>query len=124
MEAKNLAQAEEYYKLIGGKNREEIKKYLHPDVEFLGPLATLKGKELVLEATNNFMNMFTSLTIRATFSAKEQAMIVYDIDIPQIANNFPGASLLTFRQGLIVKIQLFYDGSKFLEKREKIFSKT
>lgn len=49
-------------------------------------------------------------------------MIVYDSDIPGIAKNFPGASLLSFREGLIVKIELFYDGSRFLEKKKEIFS--
>lgn len=119
-----MARAEEYYKLIGDKNAEAIKKYLHSDVEFYGPLATLKGKEAVIQATSNFMNMFKSLTIRAKFGAADQAMIVYDVDIPGIAKDFPSASLLRFHEGLIVRIQLFYDGSRFLEKREEIFSKT
>lgn len=124
MKVTNEARAEEYYKLIAEKNVEEMKKYLHPDVEFYGPLASLKGKEVVIQATNNFMNMFKSLTIRAKFGTDEQAMIVYDVDIPGIAKEFPGASLLNFHEGLIVRIQLFYDGSRFLEKKEEIFSKT
>jgi hypothetical protein len=122
METNNVTLAEEYYKLVGEKNAEEIRKYLHPDVEFSGPLATLKGREAVVEATSNFMNMVASLTIRAKFGTEEQAMIVYDSEIPGIAKEFPGASLLNFRDGLIVKIQLFYDGSRFIEKKEEIFS--
>jgi len=50
-------------------------------------------------------------------------MIVYDVGIPGVAKEFPGASLLNFREGLIVRIQLFYDGSRFMEKRDEIFSK-
>lgn len=123
MEATHAARAEEYYKLIGEKNVEGIKRYLHPHVEFYGPLATLKGKEAVIQATRNFMNMFNSLTIRAKFGAADQAMIVYDVDVPGIAKDFPGASLLSFHEGLIVRIQLFYDGSRFLEKKEEVFSK-
>ena len=117
METNNAAMAEEYYTLVGQKNAEGIKKYLHPDVELYGPLATLKGKEAVIEATSNFMNAFKSLTIRAKFGAGDQAMIVYDVDIPGIAKDFPGASLLSFRDGLIVRIELFYDASRFLEKK-------
>jgi hypothetical protein len=115
-------QAEEYYTFVGEKNIEAVKKYLHSDVEFYGPLATLKGKEAVVEATCNFMKSFTRLTIRTKFGAQDQAMVVYDVDVPGIAKDFPGASLLTFREGLIVKIQLFYDGSRFLAKKEEIFS--
>ena len=44
-------------------------------------------------------------------------MIVYDVDIPGIAKSFPGASLLSFRDGLIVRIELFFDGSRFVEKK-------
>lgn len=116
------ALAQEYYTLVGKKNTEGISEYLHPEVELYSPLAALKGKEAVLQATSNFMKSFTSLTIRAQLSAGEQAMIVYDTDIPGIASNFPGASLLNFREGQIVRIQLFYDGSRFLEKKEEIFS--
>jgi hypothetical protein len=123
VEANTAARAEEYYKLVGEKNGEGIKKYLHPDVQFYGPLATLKGKDAVIGATSNFMKSFTSLTIRAKFGAKDQAMIVYDVDIPGIAKDFPGASLLTFCDGLIIRIQLFYDGSRFVEKGKEIFSK-
>ncbi len=119
---KNIPLAEEYYTLVGEKNIEGIKQYLHPDVEFCGPLATLKGQDTVIKATSNFMNMFQSLRIRAKFGSGDQAMIVYDIDIPGIANDFPGASLMSFRDGLIVKIELFYDGSRFAEKSKEVFS--
>lgn len=120
--AKNITHAEEYYTFAGEKNIVGMKKYLHPDVEFYGPLATLKGQEAVIMATSNFMKMFQSLRIRTTFGSGDQAMVVYDTDIPGISKDFPGASLLTFRDGLIIKIELFYDGSRFLEKSKEIFS--
>lgn len=116
MATTNLERAEEYYKWIGEKNKEDIKKYLDSDVEFYGPLSTLKGREVVLEATGNFMNTFKSLEIRTKFGAGDQAMIVYDVDIPDISKNFPGASLLTFRNSLIVKIELFFDASHFVKR--------
>jgi hypothetical protein len=105
--------AEEYYKLIGEKNVDGIKKYLAHDVEFYSPLATLKGREVVLEATSNFMNAIASLRIRAKFDSGDQAMIVYNVDFPGVASNFPGASLLSFRNNLIVRIELFHDASHF-----------
>lgn len=116
METNNMARAEAYYTLVGERNVEGIKKYLHSDVEFLSPLATSKGKEAVVKATTGFMNTFKSLSIRAKFGADDQAMIVYDVDIPGIAKDFPGASLLTFRDGLIVRIELFFDASQFRQK--------
>jgi hypothetical protein len=121
MEKENVIRAEEYYTLVAEKNVEAIKKYLDPNVEFKGPLAALNGREAVLKATSNFMNTFKSLKIRAKFGSGDQAMVVYDLDIPGIAKDFPGASLLSFRGGMIVKIELFYDGSRFLEKSKEIF---
>ena len=117
MENNNVARAEAYYTLVGQKDGEGIKKYLHPDVEFYGPLSNSKGKDAVVKATTGFMNTFKSLSIRAQFGAEDQAIIVYDVDIPGIAKDFPGASLLTFRDGLIVRIELFFDASNFREKK-------
>lgn len=118
----HVRRAEEYYRRVGQKNIAGIAEYLHPDVEFRGPLATLKGREAVIAATSNFMQAFASLTIRAKFGAETQAMLVYDVDLPGIAKQFPGASLLSFRDGLIIGIELLYDGSRLLEKSKEIFS--
>lgn len=88
MEVNHLKRAEEYYTLIGKKDATDIKEYLHPDVEFSSPLATLKGSNAVMEATSNFMKAFKSLKIRAKFASGDQAMIVYDTDLPGISNSF------------------------------------
>lgn len=114
--------AEEYYTLIGKKNAEGIKKYLHPDVVLHSPLAVVRGKEAVIKAAENFMNMIKSLTVRAKFGAGEQAMIVSDSVIPGMADSFPTASLLSFRDELIIKIELFYDGGRLVEKKDEVFS--
>ncbi len=121
MQNNNIERAVEYYTLVGKKNVDAIGAYLHPDVEFTGPLATLKGRDAVVQATRNFAQAFTSQTIRGHFGAGNQAMVVYDSDIPGISSCFPGASLMTFSEGLIVRIELFYDGSLFREKSKQIF---
>lgn len=122
MEKNYLQEAEKYYTFIGEKKVHEFSKFLHADVELYSPMAVVKGKEAVVLATSNFMKSFRSLKIRAKFASGDKAMIVYNTDIPGIAEDFPGASMLTFRDGLIVKIELFYDSSRFLAKKEEIFS--
>lgn len=112
-----VTKAVEYYTLISEKNAEAIQKYLHPDVEFQSPLASLKGKEAVLKAVSNFMNAFHTLKIRSQLGAKNQAMIVYDTDIPGISKSFPGASLLNFKDGMIIRIELFFDATRFSERK-------
>lgn len=119
---KSEALAAAYYKQIGEKNAEGFKKYLHPDVEFYSPLGNVQGKEGVGDVTTHFMNAIDSLKIRATFGADETAMVVYNVDIPGIAKEFPGASMLHFLDGLIVRIELFYDSRPVVEKKDEIFS--
>jgi len=111
-----VKKAEEYYTLVAKRDIEGIKGYLHPDVEFKGPLVSLKGREAVLDATKNFMNTFKSLTVRAKIGSDNQAMIVYDVDVPCISPSFFGASHLSFQDGLIRKIELYFDGSRFEKK--------
>lgn len=124
MSTNYATRAEEYYRLMGAKNIEGLKDFLAQNVEFYGPLAKLKGKEAVTQAVTHFANSFNSLTIKARFGEGEQAMVVYDVDIPGISKEFPGAALLTFQEGLIVRIQLFYDGTPFAELAKKIFAKS
>lgn len=117
----HLAIAEAYYTAVGEKNIAGIEKYLHPDVQFSGPLAQLMGKKTVLEATKNFANMFQALTIRAKLAAENQAMIVYDVECLAPIGRVSSAALMTFENELIVKIELFYDARPFEEKKDEIF---
>lgn len=122
MKTSHVEKAVNYYRLMGEKNLEALGEYLHPNVTFSGPLAFLEGKEAVLRATDHFTRAFDALRVRAQFENGDQAMVVYDVDIPEVREGFPGTSLLTFCDGLIVGIELFYDGSLFLDKKEEIFS--
>ncbi len=65
----NLATAEAYYTAMNNKDLSGIGQCLHPDIQFLGPMAEVTGKEPVLEAAKVFMNLYNSLTIRAKFDS-------------------------------------------------------
>ena len=114
--------AEAYYSAVGRKSIAEIEKHLHPDVCLVGPLASISGKQAVLEATRNFAGMFNALTIRAKFGSEDQAMIVYEVEMAGPIGTTPSASLMTFQNGMITKIQLFYDARPFVMKKEEIFT--
>ncbi len=101
--------AEAYYTALGDKNLETVKEYLHPDIQFNDPQEKVVGKEAVLKAAEGFTGIFKILTIRAKFGSEDQAMIVYDVSIPGLAKNLVAASLLSFQDGLISKIELIYD---------------
>jgi ketosteroid isomerase-like protein len=112
----NIAIIETYYKAMGEKNIASMEKYLHPDVQFISPLSKTKGKEAVLEATKGFANFFKTLTIRSSFGSADQAMIVYDVDCPEPFGIIRTASLMTFKEGIIVQIELFFDARPFEKK--------
>ena len=109
----NLAIVENYYKLFAKKNIEAMAKYLHPDVQFTAPLAKIVGKDLFLKAARKLASLFNTLTIRAKFSTGDQVMLAYDFDFPGPIGKIPTAALLTMQDGLITKIELFYDARPF-----------
>lgn len=100
-----------YYMALGEKNIEAVKEYLHPDIQFTDPQETVIGREAVLKAAKGFTSIFKTLTIRTKFGSENQAMIVYDVDIPGFPKKLQAASLLSFEEGLISKIELFYDST-------------
>lgn len=102
-----------YYTALGKKDIEEVKKYLHPDIQFSDPQETVIGREAVLKAAKGFTGIFKTLTIRAQFGSQDQAMIVYDVEIPGLPKTLHAASLLSIKGGLISRIELFYDSRSF-----------
>jgi len=118
MTTNKLTIAQAYYTAMGEKNIASVEKYLHPNVQFSSPFyAMITGKEGVLEAIKGFTSAFKSLVIRAKFGSDDQAVIVYDIDCPMLNKTISSASLMTFQDDLIAKIELFFDPRPFLEQK-------
>lgn len=109
-----------YYTALGEKNLEEVKRYLHPNIQFGDPQEQVIGKEAVLQAAKGFSAIFKTLTIRAEFGSENQAVIIYDVEIPNFAKTLRAASLLSFQEGLISKIELIYDTRCFMEKEDSL----
>ena len=81
-----------------------------------------EASHAVIEVTlwlkaKGFSAIFKTLTIRAKFGSETQAMIVYDVEIPGLAKDLRAASLLSFQEGLISKIELIYDMRCLMEKK-------
>ena len=73
----------------------------------------MQGKEVVLNAAKGFSTVFKRLEIRSAFGSEDQAMIVYEVEIPGLPKLLTAASLLSFQDGLISKIELIYDTQGF-----------
>lgn len=113
----NVATAVAYYTALGEKNVEGIGQYFHKDIEFIGPLARVKGKEAVVEAAKSFSTLFNTLKIRDKCGSEDHAMIVYEIECPEPFGKIPTAVLLSFQEGLISKLEIFFDARKFEVKK-------
>jgi len=87
-----------------------------PLQKHIRPLAKMTGKEAVIEAIKKFASFFKTLTIRAKFGFGDQAMVVYDSDFPEPIGNLSSVALMTFYEGLITKIELFFDARPFEKK--------
>lgn len=109
--------AEAYYTALGNKNIEEVCEYLHPDIQFADPQEKVVGKEAVLAAAKNFTKIFKALSIHAKFGSENQAVVIYDLEMPTWSSPLRAASLLSFQEGLISKIELIYNMQGFVEEK-------
>jgi hypothetical protein len=101
--------AEGYYQALQKRDFVGIARHLHPDVRFIGPLSILTGKEEVLDAAKRFLTLLKGLTRHATFGSSEKAMLTYDVDFGEPVGVWHTAVLMTFKDGLIANLELFYD---------------
>lgn len=118
----NLSIARAYYTEVSQKNIAGLEKYLHTDVHFKGPLAEVHGKAALLEAAVKFISFFKTLEIRTLCGSENQAVVVYDVDFPEPIGVIPTAALLDVHNGLITKIEIFFDARALESKRNDIFS--
>lgn len=112
-----------YYQAMGKKDLASIAPYLDPEVDLISPLATLKGKDAVLAASIGFMNLFKSLTIRSVGSDGDQVLLAINLDCPEPIGIFRTVVLLTCKNSLIIRSELFYDPRPLERMADKIFKK-
>ena len=119
MDKNNVAIAEAYYTAMSQKNVAGAERYLHPEVHFIGPIQETMGKTAFLEGVKRLVSSFKTLTIRTKCGSGNQVMLAYDLEFPDPIGNCRTASLLTFQEGLIIKIELFFDARPFAQSIQK-----
>ena len=118
----NLKVAENYYSAMLKKDFDVMESCLHENVHFIGPLAEMHGKDAVASAAKNLSQILEGIKIRSKFASGNQIMLAYDFIFPEPIGKLKAAGLMEFMNQLISKIELFYDGRPFEEKRSEIFS--
>lgn len=106
----NIEIALMYYAEIAEKNSVEVEKYLHPDVCIISPFGETVGKEKVFAAVQKFMHMFKKINVRAQCGSEDYVMLAYDlVEFGGSMTTLRVASLMTFKDGLIIRNELFFD---------------
>lgn len=88
----------------------------------ISPLATVKGKAAALESIHKLYNIAQHIRVRAQFSNENSVMLALDTDFPAPIGTLPVASLLSFKEGLISQVELFYDARPLEQKKDDIFA--
>ncbi len=117
----NLKAAENYYSAMLKKDFDKMASYLHDNVDFIGPLAEMHGRDAVVSSAKNLSQILDDIKIRSKFSHENQIMFAYDFMFPAPIGCLRAAVLMEFTDQLISKIELFYDGRLFEEKKSEIF---
>lgn len=113
MTAKNITSALAYFQAMNNRDLTGMEQHLHPEIQFIGPLAKIKGKEGVLKAVKPLLALCNNLKMRAQFSEGDQVMLAYDIDFQDPIGHTRTAVLLTFKEGLIIRYEVFFDARPF-----------
>ncbi|MGA2648237.1 MAG: nuclear transport factor 2 family protein [Candidatus Sulfotelmatobacter sp.] len=111
----NSAFAEAYYKAMNDKDVSGMARRLHPDVRLVTPMEELTGRDAVLEAAQRLMNFIKSIQIHTKFESEDQAMLTYRMDFAEPIGVCRAAALMTFKDGLIVRNEIFFDPRPFLK---------
>ena len=113
---RNVASAEAYYNAMDDKDAPGMAQYLHPDVQLVGPMDALTGKEAVLEAAKRLFNFIKSIKVHAKLGSGDQVMLTYDMSFAEPVGICRTAVLMTFKDGLIARSELFFDARPFEKK--------
>ncbi len=115
----NLATVERYYQAINDNNVAEAEKFLHDEIQIKSPLDVMTGKEESVGSIRGFAGAIKNLTIRTKCSSVDQVMLAYDVEFPEPIGHFPSAGLISFKEGLISYIELYYDPRRITGAVEK-----
>jgi hypothetical protein len=111
--AHTLELAEQYFQGWQNKDAGAIGKLLHRDVHLTSPVTELTGRANFLETCERIFPMFERTRLRAKFGTDNEAMLAYDFILKPPIGAVRTANLITFEDGLIRSIELFFDARPF-----------
>lgn len=105
--------ANKYYEAVSSKHTQNVAILLHPDVRLIGPLGNADGKESVLQAVTRFAGLLKSLHVIVSFGSEDRAVVNYDVNFGKPFGIIRSVALISVRDNLISRIELFFDARPF-----------
>src|SRR5262249_21178964 len=108
--SRSIADIAESY-MTGWKNKDIglIAKDLHPDVHYKGPMAERTGREGLVAGMSRLLPILIDVHVRSKFVGQNQTFYAYDFVCKEPIGLSRIAELLTFEDGKIKSIELFFD---------------
>jgi len=122
MNTNNMQVAEKYYKKMLAHDFDAMADCLDENIHLISPLSEVHGRENVVNAARNLSGLLEDIVFNAKFSENDQVMFAYDFMFKGAIGKLRSAGLFEFKDGKITKINLFYDGRPFVQKRDEIFN--
>ncbi|WGL60303.1 hypothetical protein QEJ31_01635 [Pigmentibacter sp. JX0631] len=120
MRKSNIELAKQYYAWIVEKNINNLSELLDEEIEFVGPMSSIKKKENVLRAIEGYSQIVQNIEILESFANGEKVLLTYLLTFQNKTSR--AAVQLNFKNHLIEKLELYYDPTPFINFRERIFS--
>lgn len=95
---------------------------VHPDIEFVGPNVRARGRSAYSASTQRFLGLLEGVVVRARHGTADTAMIAYDFICKPPVGRAPTAELVTFRDGLVGRSEIFFDTRPFDGPRPRCVS--
>ena len=117
----NLDVVLSYYADINNKNPDAAATKLADNVSIVSPLDEKHGKEAVFAALQGFCSVIDRVEIRSSMANEDQALLAYNIFFQEPIGLLTAGGLIDLQDGLITRIELFFDPRKVISKKDEIY---
>ncbi len=95
------------------KDLNAIARHLHSEVDFVGPMVQMHGRDAFLRSTERILPLLERFEPRGSFLAGNKATFIYDFVCRSPIGVVRTAELVRFEDNLIRHVELFYDARPF-----------
>jgi hypothetical protein len=99
----------EYNRAFGEGRLDDVRKMLHPDLEFDGTAKPTVGRDEYMRGLPRLVSVLKRNDVRDVIVEGDRAFILYDFVTDTSAGAVLSGELVTFEDGLIRKITLLFD---------------